>query len=150
LQLIHALGVSIGTDGAPSNNRMTLIDDAWMANLIHKGRTLNPVVCSSRSVLEMITISAARCVLWDNEIGSLQIGKKADLVIINPNTPNMLPIHNAASNIITCMQSRNIESVMVNGTFVMRDNIIEGEQDILREAQIRAKDIVQRANIAGF
>ncbi|KAL9646153.1 hypothetical protein ABK040_008030 [Willaertia magna] len=139
--------VSIGTDGAPSNNRMSIIDEAWLANLIHKGRTLNPTVCDSNSILKMITIDGAKCLLSEKEIGTIEVGKKADILIINPNTSNMLPLHCPLSNVITSMNASNIESVMCNGKFVMKDFKIPGEEEILLEARERAKEIVKRANI---
>jgi len=58
--------------------------------------------------------------MWDDEIGSLEVGKKADLVVINPNTPNMLPMNDPISNLVNAIQQHNIDSVMVNGKWIMR------------------------------
>lgn len=58
------------------------------------------------------TRNGAKAVLWDNEIGSIEVGKKADLAVICPNTPNMLPLHDPVSSIVTAMQQHNIESTM--------------------------------------
>ena len=68
----------------PANNRMSLIDEMWLTSLIHKGRKLDPKVIPAETVLEMVTINAAKCVLWNKQLGSLEKNKKADLVIINP------------------------------------------------------------------
>ncbi|XP_038896084.1 5-methylthioadenosine/S-adenosylhomocysteine deaminase-like isoform X2 [Benincasa hispida] len=74
--------VSIGTDGAPSNNRMSIVDEMYLASLINKGRevyangTTNPSVLPAEVVLQMATINGAKSVLWENEIGSLEVGKK--------------------------------------------------------------------------
>lgn len=141
--------VTIGTDGAPSNNRMTLIDEMWLTSLIHKGRLLEPTVMPAHTILDMVTRNAAQAVLWQNEIGSLEAGKKADLVVINPRTPTMLPLHDPVANMVTAMQARNVESVMVDGRWLMRDGIVTSvnEAEILLEAQARATAIVQRAGI---
>jgi len=72
--------VTIGTDGAPCNNRMTLIDDMWLTALIHKGRLLSPTTMPAQTILELVTTNAARAMLWDDQIGALAAGRKADLV----------------------------------------------------------------------
>ncbi len=141
--------VTIGTDGAPSNNRMTLIDEMWLTSLIHKGRTLKPTVVPAHQILEMATRNGAKAVLWDDEIGALEEGKKADLVVINPNTPNMLPMHDPIANLVTSMQAHNVESVMCDGHWLMRDNeiVIVDEAQVLEEAKLTAQNIVQRAEL---
>lgn len=141
--------VSIGTDGAPSNNRMTLIDEMWLTSLIHKGRTLDPTVMPAQDILAMVTCDGARALLWEDELGSLEPGKKADLLVINPNTATMLPLHDPVANMVTSMRTENIESVMVDGRWLMRDRRIltVNEAEILEEAKRRAADIAHRAGI---
>ncbi|XP_062110751.1 uncharacterized protein LOC133822431 isoform X2 [Humulus lupulus] len=74
--------VSLGTDGAPSNNRMSLVDEMYLASLINKGRevfasgTTDPTALPAETVLKMATINGAKSLLWDDEIGSLEVGKK--------------------------------------------------------------------------
>lgn len=141
--------ISIGTDGAPSNNRMSLVDEMWLTSLIHKGRTLDPTVMPAQIVLEMATVNGPRCLLWEDEIGSLEVGKKADLIIINPHTANMLPLHNPVANLVSAMKSENIESVMVDGRWLMRAGRIltVDEDNIYREAEERATAIRKRFGI---
>jgi 5-methylthioadenosine/S-adenosylhomocysteine deaminase len=141
--------VSIGTDGAPSNNRMTLIDEMWLTSLIHKGRLLDPTVVPAQTVLEMSTCNGARALLWEDEIGTLAEGKKADLVVINPDTATMLPLHDPIANMVTAMHTQNVESVMCNGRWLMKDKkiLVVNETEILAEAKRRAAAIVGRAGI---
>jgi 5-methylthioadenosine/S-adenosylhomocysteine deaminase len=141
--------VTLGTDGAPSNNRMTLIDEMWLASLIHKGRTLDPTVVPAQAVLEMVTCNAARALMWEKEIGTLEIGKKADLVLINPDTPTMLPMHDPIANMVTSMHDHNVESVMVDGRWIMRDRkiLVVDEAAVILEAKERAANVVKRAGI---
>ena len=141
--------VTIGTDGAPANNRMTLVDEMWLTSLIHKGRTLDPTVVPAEAVLKMVTQNAARALMLDQDMGSLEEGKKADLVVVNPNSAAMLPMHDPAANMVSSMRSENIESVMVNGRWVMKDKIIRSinEQEIIHEARLRAAAIAKRAGI---
>ena len=141
--------VTIGTDGAPSNNRMTLIDEMYLTSLIHKGRLLDPTVMAAEEVLAMVTCDAAHALQWEDQIGSLEAGKQADLVVINPNTATMLPMHDPIANMITSMRSHNVESVMVNGRWLMRAGQILtiNEAEVLEEARARAAAIARRANI---
>ncbi len=141
--------VTIGTDGAPCNNRMTLIDDMWLTTLIHKGRLLSPTTMPAQTVLRMVTNYAARAMLWDDQIGALEAGKKADLVVVNPNSANMLPLHDAAANLVSAMQAHNVESVMVDGRWLMRDHAVltVNEAEIFEEAKRRAAAVAARAGI---
>ncbi|MEI8131520.1 MAG: amidohydrolase [Leptolinea sp.] len=141
--------VTIGTDGAPSNNRMTLIDEMWLTSLIHKGRLLDPTVMPAEKILAMVTRDAARALMLEDQIGSLEQGKKADLVVINPNTATMLPMHDPIANMVTSMRTENIESVMADGRWIMRKKeiLVVNEQEIMEEAKKRAAEIRKRANI---
>lgn len=141
--------VSIGTDGAPSNNRMNIIDEMWLTSLIHKGRRLDPTVVKAQEILKMVTSNAAKCCLCEDDLGSLETGKKADLTIINPNTVDMLPLHDAIANLVTSMSGKNVESVMCNGKWIMKNKKILSldEESIINEAKERAAFIVKRAGI---
>lgn len=141
--------VSLGTDGAPSNNRMTLIDEMWLASLIHKGRLLDPTVMPAQQVLDMVTRNGARALLWEDDIGSIGVGKKADLTIIDPDTPTMLPLHDPIANMVTAMHDHNVESVMCDGKWLMRNRkiLVVDEKAVLEEAKRRAAAIVSRAGI---
>jgi 5-methylthioadenosine/S-adenosylhomocysteine deaminase len=141
--------VSIGTDGAPTNNRMSLIDEMWVTSLIHKGRLLDPTVVPAQAILAMATCDGARAVLWEDEIGSIEVGKKADLIVINPDTATMLPLHDPVANMVTAMRTENVESVMVDGQWLMweRNILTVNEQEIIEEAKRRAAAIARRAGI---
>ncbi|AQS58749.1 amidohydrolase [Desulforamulus ferrireducens] len=147
--LDRGIPVSIGTDGAPCNNRMDMMSEMYLTSLIHKGRTLNPQVVPAEKVLEMATINGARCLLWEDEIGSLEPGKKADLIIINPQSPSSLPLHDPIANLVYAMNSSNIESSMCNGQWLMRDRQVLTlcEEEILQLAQERATALIKKAGI---
>ncbi|MCJ7626329.1 MAG: amidohydrolase [Anaerolineaceae bacterium] len=141
--------VSLGTDGAPTNNRMTLIDEMWVTSLIHKGRLLDPTAIPAEAILAMVTCDGARALLWEDELGSIEAGKKADLVVINPHTATMLPMHDPIANMVTAMRAENVESVMADGRWLMKDRQIltVNETEILEEAKERAGAIAKRAGI---
>ncbi|KAM6562621.1 hypothetical protein CsatB_022619 [Cannabis sativa] len=147
--------VSLGTDGAPSNNRMSIVDEMYLASLINKGRevfakgTTDPTALPAETILKMATINGAKSVLWDDEIGSLEVGKKADMVVVNPSLWSMVPIHDCISSLVYCMRSENVESVMCNGQWIMKDkkilNMNEGE--IISMAKHASSELLKRAGI---
>ena len=147
--LEKGIAVSIGTDGAPSNNRMDMMRDMYLTSLIHKGRTLNPKTISAEQVLEMATINGARCALMENEIGSLEIGKKADIIILNSDTIHSLPVIDPVANIVYAMGSENIESSMCNGRWWMknREILFLDEKELLKKIKIQNEKIMNKAGV---
>lgn len=147
--VVKGVCVSLGTDGAPSNNRMDLIDEMWLASLIHKGRWLDPTALPAETVLEMATVNGARALGWDDEIGALAVGKKADLVVIDPRSAGCLPMHDPVAGLVSAMHASNVRSVMVDGRWVLRDGTITtfDEATVLADAVVRAVAVRQRAGI---
>ena len=125
---------------------MSIVDEMYLACLINKGReayitgTTNPTALPAETVLKMATINGAKAVLWDNEIGSLEVGKKADMVVVNPLIWSMVPVHDCIANIVYCMRTENIESVMCNGRWIMREKKIVNlnEEEVIASAGKRA------------
>ncbi|PWJ48715.1 amidohydrolase [Faecalicatena contorta] len=141
--------VSIGTDGASSSNRMDIVDEMWLTSLIHKGWRLDSTVVPSQDILCMATKNGARALLDEHLYGSLEQGKKADLIIINPNGPSMMPVNDRIAALVTSMHSTNIESTMCDGKWLMKDRkILTLDEDaIVNEAQKRSEAIYKRAGI---
>ena len=141
--------VGIGTDGAASNNRMDMMRDMYLTSLLHKGRTLNPKTVSAETVLEMATINGAKCALMEKEIGSLEVGKKADLIILNPNTIHSLPMIDPIANIVYAMSSENVESTMCNGKWLMKEKeiLFLDEKELLEKIKEQSKKVIEKAGI---
>ncbi|KAM0020153.1 putative hydrolase [Helianthus debilis subsp. tardiflorus] len=147
--------VSLGTDGAPSNNRMSIVDEMYLASLINKGRevytkgTTDPTALPAESVLKMATVNGAKAVLWENEIGSLEVGKKADMIVINPSSWSMVPIHDCISSLVYCLRTENIVSVMCNGRWIMKNQKIMNvdEAEIISMAKHASAQLLSRAGI---
>ncbi|KAL0421601.1 UNVERIFIED_CONTAM: 5-methylthioadenosine/S-adenosylhomocysteine deaminase [Sesamum latifolium] len=114
--------VSLGTDGAPSNNRMSI-----------------------ETVLEMATRNGAKSVLWDKEIGSLE----ADMIVVNPYSWSMMPVHDSISSLVYCMRTENITSLMCNGRWIMVDKKIltVNEEEVMVMAKNASHDLLKRAGI---
>ncbi|KAL2903810.1 5'-deoxyadenosine deaminase [Bienertia sinuspersici] len=147
--------VSLGTDGAPSNNRMSIVDEMYLASLINKGHeafvtgTTDPMALSAEIILRMATIDGAKTVLWDNEIGSLEVGKKADIVFVDPCSWTMAPVHDSISSLVYSMRTENIVSVICNGKWIMKDKKIltVDEDEIILQAKTASKVLLERAGI---
>jgi 5-methylthioadenosine/S-adenosylhomocysteine deaminase len=141
--------VGIGTDGAPANNRMSLIDELWAATLLQKGLRLDPTVLDARTAFAMATRNGARALGALDEIGSLEAGKAADLVLIDPRTVNMTPVHDPVSALVTSMKSENVHSVMCAGRWLLREReiLVVDESAVLHEAQERADAVARRAEL---
>lgn len=147
--LDEGICVSIGTDGASSSNRMDMVDEMWLTSLIHKGWRLDSTVVPSEDILRMATKNGARALLDGDLYGSLEAGKKADLIVINPHGPSMMPVNDKIASLVTAMHSTNVESTMCDGKWLMRDRkiLVLDEDAILQEACERGAAIYDRAGI---
>lgn len=142
---------SLGVDGAASNNAQDMVELMKFTALQHKVYTKDPLSMSAEKVLEMATIDGARAVGMEDEIGSLEAGKKADLVIFDPlECPKAIPMHNPVSTLVYSASLKNIVGMLVDGKTIMENGVIKTVQDekkILRSAQKCAEDLCVRGNI---
>ncbi len=113
--------VGLGTDGVASNNDLDLFDEMNTAAILHKLNSADPTVLDAQSVVEMATMGGARVIGMEKEIGSLEPGKKADLILLDMLQPHAHPIYNIYSLLVYSMKAADVESVMVDGKFIMRD-----------------------------
>jgi 5-methylthioadenosine/S-adenosylhomocysteine deaminase len=139
--------VALGTDGAPANNRMSIIDEMWLASLVQKGLRGDPTVLSAATVLRMATLDGARALGLGHVLGSIEVGKRADLVVVDPCTANFAAAADPVSALVTACKSENVESVLCDGEWLMRDRRITrvDERAVLEEAVERAAAVRARA-----
>lgn len=118
---LRALGVNItvGTDGAAANNNLDLLSEVQTAALLAKGRSGDPRVFDAFTALELITINGARALCMENEIGSLEVGKQADLAALDLSAPETQPVHNVISEVIYAASSRQFTDLWVAGRRLM-------------------------------
>lgn len=144
------LTVGLGVDGAASNNSQDMIELMKFTALQHKVHTLDPMSMSAEKVLEMATIDGARSIGMEKEIGSLEIGKKADLVFFNPMcSAKSIPMHNPVSTLVYSSSIQNITDVMVDGNPIMENGVIvtSCENSILLNGQTAAEELCIRGSI---
>ena len=136
--------VSIGTDGASSNNNLDLIEELKTASLLQKVSTLNPNVLNSHETIAMGTIKGAEALGLDDEIGSIEIGKKADIILIDTNSANMVPDSSTlTSNIIYSANGSNVDTTICNGKILMENKklTVLDEQEIYDKAREAIKNL---------
>lgn len=119
--LEQGVTVSLGTDSPCSNNSADMFEVMKVAALLHKGINKNPTLMPANQVLEMATIDGAKALSWDSEIGSIEVGKRADLVIINFAKPHLCPVHNEVSHLVYAAKATDVETVIVNGKIVVEN-----------------------------
>lgn len=121
VEALHAAGanVAIGTDGAASNNDLDMLAETQTAALLAKGVAGDPRAIDAFTALEMMTINGARALGMDHQTGSIEPGKKADLVALDLRAPETQPLHNVVSQVIYAASSRQINDVWIDGRQVL-------------------------------
>jgi 5-methylthioadenosine/S-adenosylhomocysteine deaminase len=116
------IAVGLGTDGpAGSNNDLDLMEEIDLAAKLAKITKLDPLALNAKAVVEMATIDGARALHMDREIGSLEPGKKADLVLISLDEPNAVPMYDVYAQIAYALKGSDVETVVIGGRVVMRN-----------------------------
>ncbi len=117
----EGLKIGLGTDGAASNNDLNMWEEMDTAAKLHKLISNDPKVMSAQEAFELATISGARALHLEKEIGSIEKGKRADLVIVNRDSLNQIPVYNIYSDLVYATKASDVETVIINGRVVMRD-----------------------------
>lgn len=147
--LESGVSVSLGADGAACNNRLDMFTEMRTATLLQKGLH-GPEVLPARRALRMATIDGARALGLDDEIGSLEVGKKADVVLLN-----LKALHNSprpedvVSTIVYSATPADVHAVLVDGQFLMKDGRLTtlDESTVIKSANFEAGKLASRANL---
>ena len=115
------LNVSLGTDGASSNNSLNMFKEMTMCSFAQKVNAMDPTVLPAETILQMATINGARALHWDDEIGTLEVGKKADMILVDLNKPHFAPWNNSVSDLVYSAQGSDVKTTIVNGKILMKD-----------------------------
>ncbi len=143
------VNVALGCDGGPSNNAYDLIREMKLAATVHKGVSLDPTVVPAEKVLEMATIDGARALGLAGEIGSLEPGKKADLVVLDMRRPHLTPSFNPVSTMVYAAMGSDVAHVMVDGRWVVRDRrlLTMDEHQVIDDARRHATGLLARSGV---
>ena len=116
--------VGLGTDGCSSNNNLDLFAEMDMAAKLHKASCLDPTVMDATTVLRMATIDGARALGLDGQIGSIAVGKKADLIVIDTRKPHLTPMYHPVSHLVYAVGGGDVSTTIVGGRVLMKDRCI--------------------------
>jgi len=137
------LTVGLGPDGpAGSNNDLNMFEEMDLAAKLQKVMTLDPETLPASTALEMATIRGARVLGMEKEIGSLEAGKRADMIVVRLDRPNAVPMYDAVSQMVYALKADDVRDVMVNGKPVVSDGRIltlNQEQILQKAEEYRAK-----------
>jgi 5-methylthioadenosine/S-adenosylhomocysteine deaminase len=135
-QMITAgISVGLGTDGSASNNDVDMFGEMNSAAKLHKVNTLDPTALPAETVLDMATMGGARVLGAEKEIGSLEPGKKADLIVLDMNQPHLTPLYNIPSHMVYAARGADVIHSVINGKVVMQNRELKtlDEKAILTE-----------------
>jgi len=138
------VAVGLGTDGpAGSNNDLDLMEEIDLAAKLAKITKMDPLALNAKAVVEMATIDGARALHMKKEIGSLETGKKADLVLISLNEPNAVPMYDVYAQIAYSLKASDVETVVIGGRVVMRNRklLTIDEPRVLEKAREYGKSV---------
>jgi 5-methylthioadenosine/S-adenosylhomocysteine deaminase len=145
--LAKGIAVGLGTDGAASNNNLDMIEEMRLATLLQKVSTGDPTAMPAAECLTMATMGGARCLGLEQLIGSLEVGKRADLILVDHSLPHMEPFlaPRATSHMVYASSSSDVSSVIIDGSVVMDERRLTtiDETAILAEARRRAAVLVE-------
>jgi 5-methylthioadenosine/S-adenosylhomocysteine deaminase len=138
------VAVGLGTDGpAGSNNDLDLMEEMDLAAKLAKITKLDPLALNAKAVVEMATIDGARALHMEKEIGSLEAGKKADIILISLDEPNAVPMYDIYAQLAYALKGSDVETVVIGGKIVMRDRklLTVNEEEVLAKARQYKKTI---------
>ncbi|WP_400207636.1 amidohydrolase family protein [Candidatus Methanomassiliicoccus intestinalis] len=145
--IANGMTVSLGTDGSTTNNSLDLFGEMKFVSLLQKSARWDPTVLPAQQVLDFTTINAAKALRMEQEIGSLEVGKKADLIILDGKAPNLRPFfpETLVSNIVYSSYGLNVKTVLCDGKVVMEDKEIKSmdEEKELAEANAAAQELYE-------
>jgi 5-methylthioadenosine/S-adenosylhomocysteine deaminase len=139
--------VGLGTDGASSNNTLDMFETMKVCALLHKAHRWDPTVLNAQKVLDLSTIDGARALGAGGEIGSIEVGKRGDIVLLDGRAPNMMPVHGRdtiVSDLVYSASSANVDTTIVDGNVLMRNRQVKSlsVDEVLSKAQEAALQLV--------
>ena len=140
--------LGLGTDGAASNNDLNIWEEMDTVAKLHKVFSGDPKVISAQQAFELATIRGAQALHLEKEIGSLEVGKRADLLLIERDSLNQIPLYNIYSDLVYATKASDVEGVIINGRVVMQNRrlLTLDEVSIKRDARTYRERIIKSLN----
>jgi 5-methylthioadenosine/S-adenosylhomocysteine deaminase len=142
--LAAGVGVGIGTDGAASNNNQDMFEEMDLAAKLQKFAHADPTALPAEQTVAMATIIGARALHIEKQTGSLEVGKKADIIIVDTSAPHATPMYNVYAQLVYALKAADVRTTVINGKVVMED----GKLLTLDEAAILARATQYKKQVA--
>jgi 5-methylthioadenosine/S-adenosylhomocysteine deaminase len=123
--LAAGMKIGLGTDGCASNNDLDLFGEMDMTAKVHKVFRNDPLTCPAPQVLRMATLDGARVLGWESQIGSLEVGKQADIIAIDLNQPHLTPLYDPISHLVYAVSGSDVRHVWVAGRLVVSERKVQ-------------------------
>ena len=140
----NGLNVGIGTDGIGSTTTLDMFEEMKTAAYLQKVNTMNPTSIKAYDILKMATIEGAKVLGLDNEIGTIEVGKKADIIFIRTNKIHLVPENDICTNIVYSANGSDIDTVMIDGKVIMQNRKLVNldEKEVMRQVKKIAKRLL--------
>ncbi|MGA8594005.1 MAG: amidohydrolase [Bryobacteraceae bacterium] len=142
--LASGVPVGIGSDGAASNNNQDMFEEMDLAAKLQKFARMDPTALPAEQVVAMATIIGARALHMDKQIGSLEAGKKADIIVVDTTAPHATPMYNVYAQIVYALKESDVRTTIIGGRLVMKDH----KMLTLDEGAILGKAAVYKERVA--
>jgi len=141
--MAQGVNVALGTDGCASNNNLDIFAEMDTAAKLHKVNKLDPTVMDAQTLLRMATADGARALGLEHRIGSLEVGKRADLIVIDTKKPHLIPLYNPYSHLVYAACGHDVKHSIIDGNVVMENRklLILDVEDILARANEKANKV---------
>ncbi|WP_414469871.1 amidohydrolase family protein [Methanobacterium sp. ACI-7] len=141
------VNVSLGTDGAASNNNLDMIEEMKIAALLQKVNTGDSTTLPAEKVFHMATIDGARALGLQDEIGTIEVGKKADLVLLDMAASNLTPFRHPVSHLVYAANGSNVDTVICNGEILMQNKELKviDEAEVIKLAEDSAEELLSKS-----
>lgn len=138
--------VGLGTDGPASNNSLDMFETLKFACLLQKFRYHDATVMKTREAVEMATLSGAEALGLKNDVGSLELGKRADIILVDFRKPHLKPFHNVYANIVYASSGSDVDTVIVDGKTLMEQRQVKflDENKIMEKTEEKAFRLLRR------
>lgn len=138
------MAVGLGTDGCASNNNLDLFTEMDMAAKLHKLDSMDPTVLDAVTVLKMATIEGARALAMDGITGSLEPGKKADVIVLDTDKPHLTPMYNPFSHVVYAARGNDVSHSIIHGRLVMEDRrlLTMDLQEVMEKSREKSRDVL--------
>jgi 5-methylthioadenosine/S-adenosylhomocysteine deaminase len=147
--LRKGVNVCLGNDGMPVNNTADMFREMRSALLLQRNLIEDPTYPTAAEAVEMATINGAKGIMLDHTVGSLEVGKQADLILVDAKKPHLAPVHDPVSAVVWAANGGDVDTTIINGKILMRKRQVFSidEEKVLKEVENRKNKILEQSGV---